>query len=363
MKKGFTLVELLAVIVILAIIALIATPIVLKVIDNSRVGAAEQSSTGYVKAIENKILKGMVDKDEISNGVYSYDYLNPEVSGTKPTNGIYNVNNGYVKSAIFCIDGKKIEYVDGKSKKINDDCNDIYGPTIEELNNNDKTYKAVVYLDPTDFTKKCDSSNSTSETGTKTGCMKWYVYKINDNKSYTMILDHNTTKYVAWNITNNVSDGMNGAQKELDDLVIESSWQQQARLITADEIAHIVGADSKINWSSKNESEYFYLDGKGSTVKDWQIQVAKAKGESKYSWLFDYTKGCVKNGCNNEFNDSFEMGASVYGYWTSTKSAGVNSQVSAWAIDNSGRIAEYTVYMPFSFGIRPVITVSQSLFK
>lgn len=57
------------------------------------------------------------------------------------------------------------------------------------------------------------------------------------------------------------------------------------------------------------------------------------------------------------------MGASVYGYWTSTKSAGVNSQVSAWAIDNVGRISENTVYMSLLFGIRPVITVSQSLFK
>jgi prepilin-type N-terminal cleavage/methylation domain-containing protein len=35
-KKGFTLVELLAVIVILAVIALIATPSVLKMIEQSR---------------------------------------------------------------------------------------------------------------------------------------------------------------------------------------------------------------------------------------------------------------------------------------------------------------------------------------
>ena len=40
-KKGFTLVELLAVIVILAIIALISTPIILGVIEKTRIGAAE----------------------------------------------------------------------------------------------------------------------------------------------------------------------------------------------------------------------------------------------------------------------------------------------------------------------------------
>ena len=47
-KKGFTLVELLAVIVILAIIALIATPLILNVIDNAKKGAAEASANGYM---------------------------------------------------------------------------------------------------------------------------------------------------------------------------------------------------------------------------------------------------------------------------------------------------------------------------
>ena len=50
-RKGFTLVELLAVIVILAIIALIATPIILGVIDTARRGSAEASA--IIRKIEN----------------------------------------------------------------------------------------------------------------------------------------------------------------------------------------------------------------------------------------------------------------------------------------------------------------------
>lgn len=46
-KNGFTLVELLAVIIILAVISLIATPIVINVIDKSRKSAAESSIAGY----------------------------------------------------------------------------------------------------------------------------------------------------------------------------------------------------------------------------------------------------------------------------------------------------------------------------
>ena len=51
-KKGFTLVELLAVIVILAVIALIATPMIMNIIEKVKISAAEESAKGYLKAIE-----------------------------------------------------------------------------------------------------------------------------------------------------------------------------------------------------------------------------------------------------------------------------------------------------------------------
>ena len=63
-KKGFTLVELLAVIVILAIIALISTPIILGVIDKAKKGAAEQSALGYIDAVEKQIVYNQVKENQ-----------------------------------------------------------------------------------------------------------------------------------------------------------------------------------------------------------------------------------------------------------------------------------------------------------
>ena len=51
-KNGFTLVELLAVIVILAIIALIATPIVLGIIEESRVNTQKVSAQYMIDTVE-----------------------------------------------------------------------------------------------------------------------------------------------------------------------------------------------------------------------------------------------------------------------------------------------------------------------
>lgn len=60
-NKGFSLIELLAVIVVLAIIALIATPIVMNTIKNSKKGSAEQSGEGYVKQVETSIVEYRMD--------------------------------------------------------------------------------------------------------------------------------------------------------------------------------------------------------------------------------------------------------------------------------------------------------------
>lgn len=71
-KKGFTLVELLAVIVILAIIALIATPIILNVIDSARKNAAINSAYGYMEAIEKSVvLSGFSNGDAASQEMAS----------------------------------------------------------------------------------------------------------------------------------------------------------------------------------------------------------------------------------------------------------------------------------------------------
>ncbi len=57
MKNGFTLVELLAVIVILAIIALIATPIVLSIIDDTKKSSMLRSAEMYLNGVENSIMR------------------------------------------------------------------------------------------------------------------------------------------------------------------------------------------------------------------------------------------------------------------------------------------------------------------
>ena len=46
--RGFTLVELLAIIVILAIIALITTPIILNIIEKSRLNTAKDKAWGTI---------------------------------------------------------------------------------------------------------------------------------------------------------------------------------------------------------------------------------------------------------------------------------------------------------------------------
>ncbi len=98
--KGFTLIELLAVIVVLAVIALIATPIVLNLVKEAKEGAARESVTSYMKAVENSVLKEMVNG---TNVAFCQEYtisgttlkctgepektLTVDVSGNTPTKG------------------------------------------------------------------------------------------------------------------------------------------------------------------------------------------------------------------------------------------------------------------------------------
>ena len=335
-RKGFTLIELLAVIVVLAIIALIATPIVLNLINNARVGAAEQSATGYVKAVENAIMKDMLNDKNIPDGKYKYNYLTADINGTVPTSGNYRVKNGKIENAKLCMNGYAIEYKDGKSKKISDVCD------FDEY----KVYEngTAIYFNPETMTI-CNQSEAVSKTGTKKGCMKWYTYNDEGKKATTvnMILDHNTTARVTYNSTNS-----NSEMKEVK-TALESdtnTWDKasNARLITANEVAKITG-NTSFDEKNATSGNWFYLDNNNQT------QVANSTNKSKYAWLFDYTYSCKEYGCNIE--DS-----SAYGYWTSTPVVGVTEY--AWDVYRRGRLGNDTTSNTYP-GLRPVITISKSI--
>ena len=112
-KKGFTLVELLAVIVILAIISLIATPMILGVIEKANKSAAIQSANGIMDAAEKYMIESMV----LGTNASRFDFPNDtklSYKGKKPESGTLLVDdNGNMSITIkvngYCVRKRYLE--------------------------------------------------------------------------------------------------------------------------------------------------------------------------------------------------------------------------------------------------------------
>ena len=326
-NKGFTLVELLAVIVILALIALIATPIILNVINDAKKQAAKDSAYGYMDAVEKYIVSSELEDKSIQDRTYSVEELNSmgvSVKGSTPDNGNIEIKNSSVKSYDIGIDGYVV--INGEVAKVS---------TTKSFKNG-----TAVYYNPVSREKCTGYTEANSTTGKNSGCMKWYVFNDKEgNATVNVILDHNTTANVAYNSTGN-----NSEMKEVK-IALENDtkdWKNTARLITANEVAKITGKTGFD--ASKENQDWFYLDSNNQT------QTASSTNKSKYAWLFDYTIDCTNYGCNTP--DS-----SNWGYWTSTPNKA--SSTIAWRVYRSGDLSRDYVTNA-GHGVRPVITISKS---
>ena len=327
-NKGFTLVELLAVIVILALIALIATPIILNVINDAKKQAAKDSAYGYMDAVEKYIVSSELEDKSIQDGRYSVEELNKKISvkGSTPDNGNIEIKNSSVKSYDIGIDGYVVS--NGKVDKVS---------TTKSFKNG-----TAVYYNP-ETGKKCSESESKSTTGKNSGCMKWYVFNDKEgNATVNVILDHNTTANVAYNSTGNNSE-MKEVKKALENDT--KDWKNTARLITANEVAKITKHPTFD--ATQIGQSWFCLDTNKPDTTNW---CSKAQGTSEYAWLFDYTDGCANYGCN-------KADSSTYGYWTSTLYKDNSTQ--AWRVSRDGDLINRSVSHAGD-GIRPVITIAKS---
>ena len=110
-NKGFTMIELLAVIVILAIIALIATPVVIKTINNAREKAFLDDAITLRKAADNYYAESNLTSNQMipllatyTNRNVTYCRNRPKLSysGKNPYSGnIYINKDGTVEMRLF----------------------------------------------------------------------------------------------------------------------------------------------------------------------------------------------------------------------------------------------------------------------
>lgn len=106
-RQAFTLIELLAVIVVLTIIAIIVTPMIIGTINSAKENIMKASAQNYASAVDDYIAaviaKGGTFEDKTYN-VTDTELAKVEVSGKKPTSGTIVISNGQVVSYDLVID-------------------------------------------------------------------------------------------------------------------------------------------------------------------------------------------------------------------------------------------------------------------
>ena len=399
-KKGFTLIELLAVIVVLAIIALIATPIVMNTIKNAKKGAAERTADNYIKQVETAVAESRIDGTKIANGNYNIqpdgnlcpasgcgendkNKITIDMSGNKPTSGKIKITNGSVdqSSSSMTVGSYEVAY-NPTTKKY--EAMDKGSPTPDTPQPT-KTYTngEVVYFNVDNGIKCSNYIETQSNTGVKSGCMKFYAFNDDGKDTVNLILDHNTTALVAWNLS---GSNASGPKEVLDKLKSDtSSWKgtetpsnytmdqtgqkskakytidysgYKARLITAQEVAQITG---NTTWDEKISTSAFYFDTNTSTESSTCYYNNDTEAgditNCKYGWLYDRTsKSCTKYGCLNNSDQE------TYGYWTASSFAVLSFD--SWYVTYSARVNNSFVgsrgVIISDGGIRPVITVLKS---
>jgi len=110
-KKGFTLIELIAVLVIMAIIALIVTPLVMNIIRSAQDSANKRSIDAYGRSAEIAVAGYLLDNGDVPT---SFDQLTVEYNGAEVSCSTKQINyNGSVYLTGCKVNGVDVDYVYG----------------------------------------------------------------------------------------------------------------------------------------------------------------------------------------------------------------------------------------------------------
>ena len=217
-KKAFTLIELLAVIVILGILALIVTPILINVVKDSNEKSYKLSADGYISAVNDYILSNQLDGKKVENGKYNIKNLDVKISGKAPSKGSVEIYDEKINNAKLCYDTYLLKY-DGREVTLTE--KGCEKEATVNLAIGEKKYDNVTKDDiETEFNISDDISDMTNIV-----CNNGVTISMNDNtlKLSDVYKDTNCTMSSSINITFDNLDDTKNYILMLKDETIESN--------------------------------------------------------------------------------------------------------------------------------------------
>ena len=110
-KRGFTLIELIAVLVIMAIIALIVTPLVMSIIRSAQDSANKRSIDAYGRSAQIAVAGYLLDNGDVPT---DFSQINVEYSGARVSCSTQQINyDGSVYLTGCTVNDVAVDYVYG----------------------------------------------------------------------------------------------------------------------------------------------------------------------------------------------------------------------------------------------------------
>ncbi len=318
-KKAFTLIELLAVIVVLGILALIVTPILINVVKDSNEKSYKLSADGYISAVNDYILSNQLDGKKVENGKYNIKNLDVKISGKAPSKGSVEIYDEKINNAQLCYDTYLVKY-DGKKVTLTE--KGCEKETTVNLAIGEKKYDNVTKDDiETEFNISDDISDMTNIV-----CNNGVTISMNDNtlKLSDVYKDTNCTMSRSINDTfNNLDDTKNYILMLKDETISKTLENKETKNVTIDlngksitasnvSVIHNLGTlsilNNSLNASSLNSNVATIGAEKNSVSSLKNIRVISENTDNKSSICNkgklevknSYIKGPYGIGCNDE---------------------------------------------------------------
>ena len=295
LRKAFTLIELLAVIIILAIVALIATPIILDVVDDARKSAGLSESNmiyssinNYCVSIEMKKQMGTLDSEDVdcsSKTSFTTEEISKMVNLGNATIESNTYSNGKLTNLIVISNNNRYVLCTNGSMALESDGCEINKPEIIYKDNSGANYPELLdNMIPVKYENDNWIYADVSQ--------EWYDYDAKEWANAVVLND---------NITKNVGD-----QISEDEIALWYVWIPRYTYTIFN------GNNESVN---EQEIQIKFENGTSSSGTVKCIDKVSGSGTSSETCT-DATNGSIKNGTSTYTHPAFTFGdQQLPGFW------------------------------------------------